>query len=386
MELLNREEVKLLLEQRGRGPCISLYMPTQKGREKAKENAIRFKNLLAEAEALLEKAGQDVQSRKDLLGPAKKLVDESIFWANQSDGFAYFLSPSFSRYYRLPVEFNDLAAVRESFHTKPLFRMLAVDGQFYVLALSQKDARLLWGTLGSIEELDLSNMVEKFKEEFGDEFPEQQLQFHTGAPAAGSTRSAVFFGHGGEIDSIQQERLLKYFRFIDRELNEMLNEKSAPLILACVDYLLPLYREVSRYPLLFEKGIKGNPENTRKGELHGKALDLVMPYFQQKQEEAKSRYRELAGTGKTSNNLSEIVPASFHGRISDLFVTVGTWQWGSYDPESEKVDISDRFVDVKSEDLIDLSAAETFLNNGNIYVLSREQMPDSGLVAALYRW
>lgn len=386
MELLNREVVNLLLEQRGRGPCISLYMPTQKGREKAKENSIRFKNLLAEAELLLEKAGHGVQSRIKLLDPAKKMVDESIFWANQSEGFAYFLSPSFSSYYRLPVEFNDLAVVRESFHTKPLFRMLAVDGQFYLLALSQKDARLLRGTLGSVEELDLSNMVEKFEKEFGEELPEQQLQFHTGAPVAGNQRSAVFFGHGGEIDSIQRERLLKYFRFIDRELNEMLSDKSAPLILACVDYLLPLYRDVSKYPLLFEKGIKGNPENTRKGELHGRAIDIVKPYFQQKQEEAKSRYREMAGTGKTSNDISEIVPASFHGRVSDLFVTVGTQLWGKYTPGSEKVEISEETVDVESEDLIDLSAAETFLNNGNIYVFNKEQMPDTGVVAALYRW
>ncbi len=386
MELLNRENVELLLKQKGRGPCISLYMPTQKGREKAKENSIRFKNLLAQAENQLEAEGIDAKEQKKILEPAKKLTDESLFWANQSNGFAYFISSTYNCYYRLPIEFDERSVVKESFHIKPLFSLLAVDGQFYVLALSQKDARLLRGTWGSVEELDLSNLVEKFEDKFGDELPENQLQFHTRAPASGDVRTAVFYGHGGEIDNIQKERLLKYFRFIDRELYEMLDDKNSPLLLACVDYLFPLYRDISKYPLLFEAGIKGNPENISARELHSKALELVKPYFQEKQEEAKAQYRELAGTGKTSNSVAEIVPASFHGRVNDLFVTAGIQQWGSYNPVNEEVKLLEESAAAGSEDLADLAVTETFRNNGNIYVLKKEQMPDTSSLSAVFRW
>ncbi len=385
MELLNRDEIRQLLDHKGHGPCISIYMPVQKGREKAKENTIRFKNLVNKAENQLETTGLNEHDLKKLMEPAKKLIDDSYFWANQSDGFALFVAPNYSRFYRLPVKFEELSVVRDSFHIKPLLSLLASDGQFYVLALSQKDARLLRGTSVQVEEIDLSAIIKRFEEKFASELPEQYLQFHTRAPVTGDARSAIYFGHGGEIDSIQKEKLLKYFRFIDRELREKLNEKSAPIVLACVDSLFSAYREASNYPLLFEKGISGNPEHMSARDLHQKAWEIVRPYFEQKQEEAKARYRELAGTGKTSNDLADLVPASFHGRISDLFVTVGVQQWGSYDPESETVKLSEGPL-TGYEDLFDLAAAETFLHNGNVYAVKGEQMPDNSPACAVYRW
>ncbi len=385
MEVLNREQVKQLLEQRGYGPCISLYMPTEKGREKAKANSIRFKNLVAEAARQLETMGYSDQDLRELLEPARKLIDDNYFWSKHSDGFAFFISPKLSRYYRLPVEFEEISVVRESFHIKPLFSLLASDGQFYVLALSQKDARLLRGTSVLMEEIDISDIGQRFEEKFASELPEEYLQFHTRAPATGDERSAIYHGHGGEIDSIQKEKLLKYLRFIDRELQDKLDENSAPMVLACVDQLFSTYREASKYPLLFEKGIKGNPEHMSAQELHHKAWEIVRPYFEQKQEEAKARYLELAGTGKASNDLTDIVPAAFHGRISDIFVTVGVQQWGFFDPETETVKYSEGPL-TGNEDLIDLVAAETFLHNGNVYAVKGDQMPDHSPACAVYRW
>ncbi len=387
MEVLNREDVEMLLQQRDHGPCISMYMPTGKGMEQAKANSIRFKNLLTGVEEQLDQIGIDDKEKNDLLEPARKLVDDNYFWARQSDGFVYFISPGYSHYYRLPVDFYEFAAVRSTFHIKPLFRLLASDGQFYVLALSQKDARLLRCTSVLAEEIDLSDLIEKFEEKFGKELPEQYLQFHTRAPAPppGTVRPAVYFGHGGEIDSALREKLRKYFRFIDEELQEMLDEKDVPMVLACVDHISALYREVSRFPMLFDEGIRGNPESMSAEELKSKAWDIVKPYFQKQQENAKARYRELLGTGRASNQIEEIVPASFHGRVSDIFVAVGVQQWGNYNPETEEVKLSEGPL-TGNEDLLDLAAAKTFLNKGNVYALEEEQMPDNTQVAAVFRW
>lgn len=385
MDLLYKEDIMFLLKQRGQGPCISLYMPTDKGREGAKANSIRYKNLLNKAEDEMKKAGKDYREINELLEPANKLIDDSFFWANQSEGFAYFISPGYTRYYRLPVQFDELSVTREVFHIKPLLSLISTDGQFYVLAISQQDARLLRGTNYRAEEIDLSDLLEKFEEKFATELPDQHLQFHTRTPAEGGVRSAIYFGHGGEIDSIQKERMLKYFRFIDHEIKDKVGEYNTPLILACVDHLFSVYREASKYPLLFEEGIKGNPENMSIQELHSKALEIVKPYFQKRQEEIKGLYYELTGTGKTSDRLMEIVPASFHGRVSDLFVPLGVQQWGNYNPENDQVELSDR-PETGSEDLVDLAAAETILNNGNVYAVEREQMPSNGIAAAVFRW
>jgi hypothetical protein len=244
---------------------------------------------------------------------------------------------------------------------------------------------LLHGSQRSIDEIDLSPIVNKFEEEYGEKFFESFLQFQTMAPTTGTERAAMFHGHGGDIESVQKERLLNYFRFLDREISGMLDEKQAPLLLACVDYLYPLYKDVTKYPLLVDNFIKGNPENMDARELHNKAWEILKPYFLEKRETAKALYNELKGTGKTSNDILEIVPASFHGRVSDIFVTLGVQLWGQYDPESEEVKLSESSLS-GSDDLIDMAAARTFLSSGNVYAVEDDQMPDESTVAAVLRW
>jgi hypothetical protein len=385
MDRINREEVELLLKQGKIGPCVSIFMPTKKGRERAGENSTRFKSLVGMADTQLESRGIAGQEREKLLEPAKKLIGDSLFWANQSEGIALFFSPGFFRYFRLPIEFEELSLVRETFHLKPLFALLGSDGQFYLLAISQKGARLLHGSQRAVDEIDLSAIVSKFEEEFGEKFFEKFLQFQTMAPSSGSERAAMFHGHGGDIESVQKERLLNYFRFLDQEISGMLDEKQTPLLLACVDYLYPLYKEVTKHPLLVEGFIKGNPDNMDARELHAKAWEIIKPYFLENRKAAKALYHELKGTGKTSNNILEIVPASFHGRVSDIFVTLGVQQWGWYESESENVKLSESPLS-GSDDLIDLAAARTFLSNGNVYAVAGDQMPDESPVAAVLRW
>ena len=385
MDLMHKEEVDVLMKERGKWPCISIYMPTSKPGEDVKQNPIRFKNLLGKVEEQLSAKGLRPAERKELLEPAMQLINNSVFWRSQGEGLAFFLSPELSRSYRLPLNFKELAVVTDSFHLKPLLTLLAGDGQFYLLALSQKDARLLQGTRQVVEEMDLSHVIEKFELEFAEDLPEQSLQYHTQAPRRGDARPAVYFGHGGEVDSAFKEKLLKYFRFIDKEVHGILYEERAPLLLACVDYLFPLYKEASKYPLLFEDWISGNPENAGTGELHRKAWDIVQPYFKQKQGEAISRYNEQKGTGKTSNVIKEILAASFHGKVDILFVAVGVQQWGRYDPETDTVELHENFLN-GDEDLLDLAAAQTFLNNGTVYAVDPDKMPDTEPLAALYRY
>ncbi|HED24559.1 MAG TPA: hypothetical protein ENN91_05480 [Firmicutes bacterium] len=385
MEYINREELEMLVKDSSREPSVSLYMTTQKGRERARENAIRFKNLLAEAEKRLDSWEMNSSDKEQLLDPAKKLLDSSHYWANQGEGFACFLNPGFYRFYRLPLPFTELAVVKESFHLKPLFSLLTMDGRFYVLAISRKDARLLRATKTFCEEVDLSTLVEKFEAAFDDELPESNLQFHTRAPYAGGTRTAVFFGHGGDIESIQKERLLQYFRFIDRELPRYMDTADGPLVLACVDYLAPLYREASSYPSLMEEIIRGNPENRNNQEIHQKAWAIVKPYFEKPVQDIKNRYLELKGTGKTSNDVQELVKAAHRGRISDLLFVPGIQQWGRFNPQTGEA-IPESKAIPGSNDLIDFIVTRTFLNKGGIYALESEEMPDSSPAAALFRW
>ncbi|MGZ3568840.1 MAG: hypothetical protein ACXU9W_08590, partial [Thermodesulfobacteriota bacterium] len=56
MKLLSKEELKKLTEKPG-GWCVSIYMPTHRASPETKQDTIRFKNLIREAEERLKAGG-----------------------------------------------------------------------------------------------------------------------------------------------------------------------------------------------------------------------------------------------------------------------------------------------------------------------------------------
>ncbi|MCE2703319.1 MAG: hypothetical protein LW859_39355 [Anabaena sp. 49633_E8] len=55
---------------------------------------------------------------------------------------------------------------------------------------------------------------------------------------------------------------------VDSALHKKLRGEKAPLILAGVEYLLPIYRQANTYPYLAETGITGNAEILKMQELN----------------------------------------------------------------------------------------------------------------------
>ncbi|MEQ9667198.1 hypothetical protein [Coleofasciculus sp. G2-EDA-02] len=151
MPLLSTEELKTLVTQ-PEGLCVSIFMPTHTAGPQIKQDPIRFKNLMGKAEAQLVEQGMRSADAQEMLKSAQEL-DRDDFWRHQNQGLALFIAPNFFRYYRLPLDFEELVVVGEQFHLKPLMPLLTGDGRFYILALSQKKVRLLVGGRDRIREI-----------------------------------------------------------------------------------------------------------------------------------------------------------------------------------------------------------------------------------------
>lgn len=386
MSLLSKLELKTLTEKREEW-CVSIFMPTQRVGPEIQQDPIRFKNLLVEAEERLLTSGFRNPEAKGLLEPTQRFLQDRLFWQHQSDGLAMFLSPEVYRHYRLPLDFEDLVIVTDRFHIKPLLPLLTGDGRFYVLALSQNEIRLLQGTRYSVGQVDLENVPGSLAEALRWDDPEKRLQWHTGTGAKSDGRAAIFHGHGVASADDPKDYILRYFRQIDKGLSEVLAGERAPLVLAGVDYLHPIYEEANSYPHLMDKGITGNPEELRAEELHEQAWAIVQPRFQKEQRGAATRYRQLAGTGSelASNEIEQIVPAAFHGRVETLFVALGLQRWGTFDPATNDVHLHQQ-AEPGDEDLLDLAAVQTFLNNGTVYAVEPEGVPAEAALAAVFRY
>jgi hypothetical protein len=383
MELFPREELKTLVKRR-EGPCISIYMPTHRAFPETKQDPIRFKNLLREAEDRLKGAGLRSPEARRLLKSAKTLINDGLFWQHQADGLAAFISSDGFYRYRLPLKFDELLVVTDRFHIKPLLHLLTNDGRFYILALSQNEVRLFQCSRYSIREVELEDVPRSLSEALKYEDPQKQLQFHTQTPGGTGKRAAMFHGHGvGKDDT--KDNILRFFHQVDHGLQKILREERAPLLLAGVDYLLSIYQEANSYSHVMEEGIAGNPEGLKPEELQKEAWSLVESYFLKVQQEATAQYRQLAGGDWASNEIEKIIPAARDGRVDLLFVAVGVQQWGTFDPVTFSIHLHEE-PGPGDEDLLDFAALHTLLNGGTVYAVKPAEVPGQGPLAAVFRY
>ncbi|WP_026734003.1 baeRF7 domain-containing protein [Fischerella sp. PCC 9605] len=389
MQLLSIDELKFLVEN-AQSPCVSLYMPTQKAGTETRQNPIRFKNLIREAEERLDKMGIRHTEAVDFLQPAKEL-DTNEFWQNQDHGLAIFISPNVFRYYQLPMEFQELVVVSNQFHLKPLVHLVNNDGRFFVLALSQDNVRFFEGTHYSIQEVEVDNMPKSLDEALLYDETAKEGQRRIGTSREGTanpfSQPGEFHGQGSPDRDEHQKDILQFFHAIDDALHEKLRDEKAPLVLAGVEYLFAIYREANSYKHLLEEGIHANVDIIKPEELHEQAWQIVEPMYTQSHEAIMELYQQIAGegTGRASSDLKQIVPAAYFQRVDYLLVPIDQQVWGDFDPETMAVELHPE-PEPDDQDLLDFAAIYTLLNGGAVYTVKPEELPNGVPAAAIFRY
>jgi hypothetical protein len=301
MSLLSIDELRTLAEQR-QHPAISLYMPTQRAGSETRQNPIRFKNLIRQVEALLQEQMRDVDAAA-LLQPAIEL-DSDNFWQQQDQGLAIFIAHGSMCHYRVPLTFEELVVVSDRFHLKPLMPLLTNDGEFYLLALSQKQIRLFQGNHYGISEIELEGDIPTSVEaalQYDETAKEGQFRISTSKGGTNNSfqHAGTFHGQGSPDRDHPKADILQFFHILDQGLKKYLREPVL-LVLAGVEYLLPIYQEANRYSHLVDAILPvENVGVLDPKDVHEQAWALVEPFYTQSQDTAIERYHELAGTGKT---------------------------------------------------------------------------------------
>jgi len=278
--------------------------------------------------------------------------------------------------------------VGKSFDVKPLLPVVNRNGEFYILALSQNQTRLFRASKDTLSEVQLKDVPTNMGQALRIDDPQKNLGFQTSTANSGGTgseRPAIHYGQGVEDD--KKELIRRYFQVLDQGLTRQLEDESAPMVLAGVDYLLPIYREVSTYRNLLDEGLVGSPDREDLNEMRELAWKVVEPIFMRNQQEAIDRFLELHGqqNGLASSDLDTAVKAAIAGRVETLIVPLGVQKWGRYDPAADSV-IFDTKPTPENEDMLNFAAVQTMLNSGNVYAVPMEQFPKKGDVAAIFRY
>jgi hypothetical protein len=354
--------------------CISIFIPTHRMGKEVNEmiDQKNLKNQLKKVREELQFYLPDTRETDQLMKPIEELVDDHGFWKHQSDGLAIFRNHNDFTYFTLPVLFDTHVYVADHFYLKPLMPYLNDDSRFYLLRLSLSGARLFEGFPHRIEKLEVDDLFpDRLEEVVGYDFKEKNLQFRTGQ--AGNNQ-ALFHGHGkGKED--EKPEILRFFRAINKVVMKVLQGKKVPLVLASVDYLVPIYNEVNEYKNTEKEFISGNPEHEEEAVLHEKAREILKEYFNRERHKKASAFEQALSDVKASFKEEEIVPAAINQRVDTLFIRKHEKLWGVFDRSTNKIMSRDK-KDRQGSCLLNMAATHTILKNGSVYLMDAEAMPE----------
>lgn len=384
-----REQTLLLELARHDGwPAVSIYLPTHRTGADTRQDPIRLKNLLARASTELKAGGMRLPDAEAFLVRAQEFRRDASVWREGCDGLALFVADDMFETLRTSQPLPERIRIGSRFHLRPLIGALRPTYSFYVLALSQNRVRLFEGTAKDIRELDAEGVPQGLADALKYDDYEKQVQFHSRTPAAAAgrgRRNAIFHGHGGTSENLKSD-LFRYFRQVDAALKELV-PADGQLLLAGVDYLVPIYHEANTHANLLDLVITGNSDNTSAHEIHAEALTLLEPRLGAGVREALEVFSASQARGSGSGDLRDVLSAALEGRIDTLIVADEDTVWGAYDEESGSVTVrpDPGWGDL---DLLDLAVAATLSHGGTVHVLSaREVRQATGSeAAAVFRY
>lgn len=386
--MFTQHDLRRLLETAAT-PKVSIFLPTHLGGREIRQDPIRLKNLINDAEGQLTERGMRAEEARVVLAPARALLDDGSFWRHQDHGLAVFLAPDVSVIHKLPVEVRETAVVGPQFHVRPLIRLLAVDGRFLVLTITNARARLFEATRYAIaERADFAAPagIEEVAQET--EFASGRYAAPTGRPRAGTPGGVPETqGFGETPEELRKTEQVEYLRRVAAALRAALKDDPAPVVVAAEPQARGHFLKLPHRNNVLDDGLSLNPDAFEAEELRRLAFEHVHFFFASARAGALATFNTLLGNGDARAALvpEEIVKGARFARVELLFLAEGARLWGRFDEAADRVDIHGTPTPDDAE-LLDQAAADTLLHGGRVDLLPREEMPRGALAAAIMRY
>lgn len=394
--MFNLENLKELLSTDSGGPCVSIYQPTHRQHPANQQDPIRFRNLVKQASDSLQ--SQYSASQIDAaLSRFHALASDADFWNHTTDGLAVFGAPDLFRTMRLQRPVAELAIVADSFHVKPLLRIVQSADRFQVLSVTRGAVRLFEGNRDALDEIDLAADVPRTAEEVLGERPEPEGQAHSygtgpAAPGAGSNRGGggaktggMRHGHGSKSDVIDQQTD-HFFRAVDRTVTERYSKPSKlPLILAALPEHHAPFHAVSHNAQLLEAGIEINPEALSIDELRARAWQVMEPVYLQRLAGLVERFGRARASQLGDDRLPQVAQAAAAGRVETLLLEAHRLVPGRLDSSTGAAQAA-QLAHPQVDDMLDDLAEQVLKMGGDVVIAPAERMPSTAGLAAIYRY
>jgi len=382
MSALNEYMVPGLIKN-APSPCLSLYQKTHRTFPENRQDTLRYTNLLSTLQRSLAQKypAREIQT---LLEPYLQLADDEDFWTHALDGLAVFGAPGFFHAYRFQGSPRELAIAADSFHTKPLLRVMQSSRRFHILSLSRTTAAMFEADQYSIDALQLpSDFPATLEQALGSELSHPEITLASFGPAAGG--GVRRHGHSSRRDE-EEIDTEKFFRQVDSAVSRMFSNTSGmPLMLAALPEHQGLFRKISKNERLIKEAMTTDPQHLSEEQLKKRAWEAMAPVHAARISREGELCAAAIASGTGADDPETAAVAAAEGRIAVLLLRSEALLPGKLDPATGEVTFAP-LDNPGVDDLLDDIGSLVMEKGGRVLVLSDEEMPSITGLAAAYRF
>ncbi len=381
-DAVTTEELRLLARPAA-GHQVSISLPTHAAGPDRAQDPIRLRQLLDGARAQLVELGVRGPDADAFLAPAVALLGDANFWANTEAGLGVFINADGFRRYRFDAVPPARVVVSDRFQLRPLLPARSASDSFWVLALSQKDVRLLRGSrIAGLERVDLGDAPTSLEAALRFDDREPQMQSHATGRAGTGGVTASMHGQGGVKDTSDEERS-RFCHIVDGGVRTVVGSSNEPVVLAGERRLLDDFRKASQLGHLVDREVVGNPDALSDRQVGEAVWDVVKDVLEQQLLDDAAAFGE-AVQHRTSS-LDETILAAVDGKVESLIVPLDSVRYARYAP-NERIVVDWPVGTAGVGDAFDIAVAETLRHGGRVHAVAPGAVPGSGPVATRLRY
>lgn len=361
-------------------PSLTIYVPTFRKGTEVKANSVQIENILKESAAKLLDLGMQEEFISQFLQPGFDLAKDYELMQHLYEGTAIFISLSDVSLFTLPCSFNSEIYVDNIFNLKQILVCEATNPEFYLLHITENSVQLFNGNNMELRKLSLPEGIpNSMDERFDLEERGMQTQSHPVATnGEGMLRGNI------PLKDVEDKFIKKFVQDVANGIADKFfpPNSTKPLLFAGNPTITAMFKDACNYKGLLDQTITGNYEQSNNSDLHPKALEILNPWLDTQNQLIIDRYVESKGRDITSSNIAGILPAAYTGAVSTLLVGDDAKYTGSYDLVTNNLNPQSD----TEHDLINEMVVQTILQNGQVIIVPRSQMPDSEDAVAILRF
>ncbi|MEZ4750358.1 MAG: hypothetical protein R3B54_06950 [Bdellovibrionota bacterium] len=358
------------------GPCLSMYIDTKSHPQSSNVAKKRWQKTFDEVDSRI-KRNYTKHHARFLLEPLRSMPELLSKPFPDSKGIALFRSFTTAGYYPIEEHTSPLTAVSDTFHLKPLLKLIQRQERYSALALNQRCISLYRGGRNA------ARLVARFHADYGEKEVKIGADHHAGGsrlvvPRGKLARDIVL--HFRPV-----KRVSRFLELAEPHVWKELRGESGPLILVGTPFMHRLYRNMNCYPHLSKNGVLASlPHRART--IHERAWPIAKQEQLVREQGLIEQYYEAKHRDQAFDKPDTIAKACIEGRVSTLLISKEAKLFGLLDRERGKILAKDVERDSFGDDVLDDIAQEVILRKGAVHVLNADAMPDSSAIAAVFRW